>query len=182
MGDFVHLHCHTEFSLLDGLCKIPDLLARSKELGMDSLAITDHGSMYGVVKYFLQAKEAGIKPIIGVEAYQAQRSRLDKQSGLDNDQYHLVLLARDNTGYGNLMKLVTHAHLEGYYYKPRIDMEVLRAHSEGLICLSGCLNGEIPRLLATLQHDKAEKKAREYQEIFGADNFYLEIQQHPTIK
>lgn len=182
MGDFVHLHCHTEYSLLDGLCKIPDLLARSKELGMDSLAITDHGAMYGVVKFFLQAKEAGIKPIIGVEAYQAQRSRFDKQSGLDNDQYHLVLLARDNTGYGNLMKLVTHAHLEGYYYKPRIDMDVLRSHSEGLICLSGCLNGEIPRLLATLQQDKAEKKAKEFQEMFGADNFYLEIQQHPKIK
>lgn len=180
MSDFIHLHTHTEFSLLDGLAKIPDLLARAKQLGMDSLAITDHGAMYGVVKFFLRAKEAGIKPIIGVEAYQARRSRFDKQKGVDNDQYHLVLLAENNTGYHNLMKLVTHAHLEGYYYKPRIDMQVLRDHSEGIICLSGCLNGEIPHLLRTNQEAEAERRAREFMEIFPK-RYFLEIQQHPKI-
>lgn len=181
MPDFVHLHNHTEFSLLDGLAKIPDLLDRTKQLGMDSLAITDHGSMYGVIKFFLKAREAGVKPIIGVEAYQAGRSRFDKQQGIDNDQYHLVLLAENITGYHNLMKLVTHANLEGYYYKPRIDMQVLRDHSEGLICMSGCLNGEIPHLLMTQQPDQAEKKAREFMEIFGEGRFFLELQQHPKI-
>ena len=158
MSDFTHLHCHTEYSLLDGLNKIPDLIARAKELGMDSLAITDHGAMYGVIKFFLEAKEAGIKPIIGVEAYQAARSRFDKQSGLDKDQYHLLLLAKNNTGYKNLLKLITRANLEGFYYKPRIDMELLRIYSEGLICLSGCINGEVPQLLLTDQYEHAEKK------------------------
>lgn len=181
MPDFVHLHTHTEFSLLDGLAKIPDLLSRTKELGMDSLAITDHGAMYGVIKFFLKAREAGVKPIIGVEAYQASRSRLDKQPGADRDQHHLVLLAENNTGYHNLMKLVSHAHLEGYYYKPRIDLEVLRDHSEGLIGLSGCLNGEVPHLLATGQAEAAEKKAREFMEIFGPGHFFLELQMHPKI-
>lgn len=181
MSDFVHLHCHTEFSLLDGLSKIKDLLARAQALGMDSLAITDHGSMYGVIKFFLKAKEAGIKPIIGVEAYQAVGSRFDKQKGVDDDQFHLILLAENNTGYHNLMKLVTHANLEGYYYKPRIDMEILRQHSEGLICLSGCLNGEIPHLLMTNQEDKAEKRAKEFMEIFGKDHYYIELQKHPKI-
>lgn len=181
MADFVHLHTHTEFSLLDGLAKIPDLLDRAKQLGMDSLAITDHGAMYGVVKFFLKAREAGIKPIIGVEAYQAGRSRFDKQQGIDNDQYHLVLLAENNTGYHNLMKLVSHAHLEGYYYKPRIDLQVLSEHSEGLIGLSGCLNGEVPHLLGTNQPEQAEKKARAFMEIFGEGKFFLELQQHPKI-
>lgn len=181
MPDFVHLHNHTEFSLLDGLAKILDLMDRTKQLGMNSLAITDHGSMYGVVKFFLKAREAGVKPIIGVEAYQASRSRFDKQTGIDSDQYHLVLLAENNTGYHNLMKLVTHANLEGYYYKPRIDMQVLADHSEGLIGLSGCLNGEIPHLLLTQQPEQAEKKAREFMEIFGEGKFYLELQQHPKI-
>ncbi len=181
MPDFVHLHTHTEFSLLDGMAKIPDLLDRTKQLGMDSLAITDHGAMYGVVKFFLKAREAGVKPIIGVEAYQAARSRLDKQQGVDNDQYHLVLLAENNTGYHNLMKLVSHAHLEGYYYKPRIDLAVLRDHSEGLIGLSACLNGEVPHLLATNQTEAAEKKAREFMEIFGEGKFFLELQKHPKI-
>jgi len=181
MSDFVHLHCHTEFSLLDGLAKIDDLLARCKQFGMDSLAITDHGSMYGAIKFFLKAKEVGIKPIIGVEAYQASRSRFDKQAGIDSDQFHLVLLAENNVGYQNLMKIVTHAHLEGYYYKPRIDMQVLREHNEGIIALSGCLNGEIPHLLATNQEAAAERKAAEFMEIFPDDHFYLELQQHPKI-
>ncbi len=181
MSDFIHLHTHTEYSLLDGLPKITDILERAKQLGMDSLAITDHGAMYGVVKFFLKAKEAGVKPIIGVEAYQAARSRFDKQSGIDNDQYHLVILAQNNTGYQNLMKIVTHAHLEGYYYKPRIDMQVLRDHSEGLIGLSACLNGEIPHLLRTNQNEQAEKKAREFMEIFGEGKFFIELQKHPKI-
>jgi len=181
MSDFVHLHCHTEYSLLDGLAKIPELIARAKQLGMDSLAITDHGAMYGVVKFFLKAREAGIKPIIGVETYQATRSRFDKQQGIDNDQYHLLLIAENNTGYLNLMKLVTHAHLEGYYYKPRIDLQVLRDHNEGLICLSGCLNGEIPHLLATNQDQQAERRIQEFAEIFSDDHFFLELQSHSKI-
>ncbi|OGG19173.1 DNA polymerase III subunit alpha, partial [Candidatus Gottesmanbacteria bacterium RIFCSPHIGHO2_02_FULL_39_14] len=163
------------------LTKIPDLLNRTKELGMDCLGLTDHGAMYGAIKFFLKAKEAGIKPIIGVECYQASRSRFDKQARLDNDQYHLVLLAKDRTGYQNLMKLVTHAHLEGYYYKPRIDMEILREHSEGLICLSGCLNGEIPKLLLNNQDETAEKKARQFLEIFSQNHYYFELQKHPNI-
>lgn len=181
MSDFTHLHCHTEYSLLDGLNKIPELIARAKSLGMDSLAITDHGAMYGVVKFFLEAKEAGIKPIIGVEAYQATRSRFDKQASLDKDQHHLLLLAKNNTGYKNLMKLITHAHLEGFYYKPRIDLEILRVYSEGLIGLSGCINGEVPHLLLVDQYDAAERKAREFLEIFGVGNYFLELQKHPHI-
>lgn len=182
MSDFIHLHCHTEYSLLDGLNKIPDLIQRAKDLGMDALAITDHGSMYGVIKFFLEARDAGIKPIIGVEAYQAARSRLDKQPGIDKDQYHLLLLAKNNTGYKNLLKLITRAHLEGFYYKPRIDMEILRLYSEGLIGLSGCINGEVPHLLLTDQYEKAEKRAREFLEIFGEGNYFLELQKHPKIE
>ncbi len=182
MSDFVHLHCHTEFSLLDGLAKIPDLLSRAKELGMDSLAITDHGSMYGAIKFFLKAREYGIKPIIGIEAYQAKRSRFDKQQGIDSDSYHLVLLAENNTGYQNLMKLTTLANLEGFYYKPRIDISVLKEYSEGLICLSGCLNGEISQLLLNHQEIQAETRAREFLEIFGEEHYYLEIQNHPKVE
>ena len=182
MSDFVHLHCHSEFSLLDGLAKIPDLLSRAKELGMDSLAITDHGSMYGAIKFFLKAREYGIKPIIGIEAYQAKRSRFDKQQGIDSDSYHLVLLAENNTGYQNLMKLTTLANLEGFYYKPRIDMSILKEHSEGLICLSGCLNGEISQLLLNHQEIQAETRAREFLEIFGEERYYLEIQNHPKVE
>jgi len=125
MSDFVHLHTHTEYSLLDGLAKIKDLMARTRELGMKSLAITDHGAMYGAVKFYNAATEAGIKPIIGVEAYMAERSRFDKQAGVDKDQFHLLMLAKNETGYRNLMKLVTLGHLEGHYYKPRIDREIL---------------------------------------------------------
>lgn len=179
-ADFVHLHTHTEFSLLDGLAKIPDLLAAAKSQGMDALAITDHGAMYGAIKFYLKAKELGIKPIIGVEAYQATRSRFDRQTNGDRDQHHLLLLAKNNIGYHNLLKLVTRANLEGYYYKPRIDMELLREHSEGLICLSGCLNGIVPHHLANGQSEQAEKIAREFLEIFGPD-YYLELQKHPKI-
>ncbi len=181
MANFVHLHVHTEYSLLDGLAKIRDLVAKAKELGMESLAITDHGTMYGAFKFYLAAKEAGIKPIIGMEAYMASRSRFDKQAGLDKDQYHLTLLAKNLVGYKNLMKLTTIAHLEGFYYKPRIDMEVLKSHAEGLIALSGCLEGEIPHYLRVGEDKKAEEKARELSHIFPDGHFYLEIQSHPKI-
>lgn len=180
MAKFVHLHVHTEYSLLDGLCKIPDLVKRAKELEMEALALTDHGVMYGVVPFYLACQEAGIKPIIGLEAYVAQRSHHDKQPRVDSDQYHLILLAKNETGYKNLMKLTTIAHLEGFYYKPRIDLEILKEHHEGLIASSACLEGEISVLLRQGQDTQAEKKAKEYLEIFGED-FYLELQAHPKI-
>jgi len=178
---FTHLHVHTEYSLLDGLAKIKPLLAKAQKYGMDSLAITDHGVLYGAVKFYLAAKEAGIKPIIGVEAYMAARSRFDKQANIDSDRCHLVLLAKNETGYKNLMKLVTSAHLEGFYYKPRIDMEILRQYSEGLIATSACLEGEIPQLLIRGEEKKAEEKAKLFLDIFGKD-FYLEVQHHPKLK
>ncbi|PJE67297.1 DNA polymerase III subunit alpha [Candidatus Shapirobacteria bacterium CG10_big_fil_rev_8_21_14_0_10_40_9] len=177
MADFTHLHVHSEYSLLDGLCKIPALVARAKELGMDSLAITDHGAMYGIIPFYLACKEAGIKPIIGVEAYVAGRSRFDKQPKIDADQYHLILLAKSDEGYKNLIKLVTLAHLEGFYYKPRIDFEVLKEHSKGIIVLTACLSGEIPSLFLEGKREQAEKKARMFQEVFG-DDFYLELEAH----
>lgn len=182
MSDFVHLHVHSEYSLLDGLCRMEDLVAKARDLGMKSMALTDHGGMYGSVRFYQQAKELGIKPIIGVEAYMAGRSRFDKQAGIDKDQYHIVLLAENSQGYKNLLKLVTQANLEGFYYKPRIDLEILRKYSKGLIALSACLAGEIPSLLMQNQEQRAEKKALEFQEIFGEDHFYLEMQMHPSIK
>lgn len=182
MSDFVHLHVHSEYSLLDGLVKIPDLLKKVKEYGMDSIAITDHGAMYGAFKFFLKAKEEGIKPIIGMEAYIAKRSRLDKDTNLDTGRFHLGLLAKNEEGYKNLMKLTTKAHLEGFYYKPRIDDELLKEFHEGLICLSGCMQGEIPSLLREDKLSKAEEKAKKYVKLFGEGNFYLEIQHHPNIE
>ncbi len=180
MAKFTHLHVHTEFSLLDGLCKIDELVKKAKELGMDSLAITDHGAMYGVIPFYLACLDNEIKPIIGVEAYMAHRSRFDKQPKIDADQYHLILLAKNNTGYHNLMKLTTLAHLEGFYYKPRLDMEALKEHGEGLIVTTACLAGEIPSLLLNGRKKEGEKRAKEFLEIFG-DDFYLEIQAHPKI-
>lgn len=177
---FTHLHVHSEYSLLDGLAKIPKLIAKTAEYGMKSLALTDHGVMYGAVPFYLACLEAEIKPIIGVEAYMAHRSRFDKQPRIDADQYHLVLLAKDNEGYKNLLKLTTIAHLEGFYYKPRLDLEALREHSQGLICLSACVEGEIPSLIIQDKKGEALKKAGELLEIFGKD-FYLEIQSHPKI-
>ncbi|MBL7150321.1 DNA polymerase III subunit alpha [Candidatus Microgenomates bacterium] len=177
---FTHLHVHTEYSLLDGLSKISELTARCKEQKMDSLALTDHGVMYGVIPFYLECKKAGIKPIIGVEAYMAHRSRFDKQPKIDADQYHLILLAKNEKGYKNLMKLTTIAHLEGFYYKPRIDMEALEKYSEGLICTSACIEGEIPNLFLQGQDKEAEKKAKKFYEIFNKD-FYLEVQAHPKI-
>jgi len=173
---FVHLHVHTEFSLLDGMCRIGDILQKAKDQGMTSLAITDHGAMYGVFKFFVKAQEIGIKPILGVEMYKAKKSMQDKSQG-DRDRFHLVLLAKDLEGYKNLMKLTSIAHLEGFYYKPRIDFEVLKKHHRGLIALSACLAGEIPQALLHNQYKEAEELLQKYLDIFK-DDFYLELQRH----
>jgi DNA polymerase-3 subunit alpha len=147
---FTHLHVHTEYSLLDGLCRIQPVIARAKELGMNSLAITDHGSMYGVIEFYLTAKEAGIKPIIGCETYVAETSRTNRNSG-NKTPYHLVLLAKNQQGYHNLIQLITKAHLEGFYYRPRVDKELLTQYHEGLVALSACAHGELARLILSGQ-------------------------------
>jgi len=176
MSDFVHLHVHTEYSLLDGANRIKDLIRHTSELGMDSIAITDHGSMYGVVDFYKEAVKHGIKPIIGCEVYTARRGRLDKQPGIDSEQGHLVLLAKNNEGYKNLMKIVSIGFIEGFYYKPRIDMEVLEKHSSGLIALSACLSGDIPKAILHNDLEKAKNIAIKYNNIFGQDNFFIELQ------
>jgi DNA polymerase-3 subunit alpha len=181
MADFVHLHTHSEFSLLDGLGKLDHLIERAKSFGMDALALTDHGAMYGSFKFYLKAKAAGIKPIIGVETYVARRSRTDREGRMDTDPYHLVLLAKNETGYKNLMKLVTTAHLEGYYYKPRIDWDLLTRHHEGLICTSACPRGQLASLIREGKDKEAEHVAARYAELFGPDHYYIEIQKHPHI-
>lgn len=178
MENFVHLHVHTEYSLLDGAGRIKDLVNIAEKQGMSALAITDHGVMYGVVEFYMAAKKAGIKPIIGCEVYVAPRSRLDKEAQLDDYQYHLVLLARDNEGYANLIKLVSCGFIEGFYYKPRIDFELLELYSKGLIALSGCLAGEVPSLILKGKDEKAEQVASLYRSLFGKDGFYLELQDH----
>jgi DNA polymerase-3 subunit alpha len=175
---FVHLHNHTCYSLLDGASKIPELVQQAKEQGMQALAITDHGVMYGVIEFYKEAKKAGIKPIIGCEVYVARRSRWDKVAGLDDSPYHLVLLAENQEGYQNLIKLVSAAWLEGFYYKPRVDKELLRKYHKGLIALSACLAGEVPALLLEGKEEEARAAALDYQDIFGMHNFYLELQDH----
>ena len=176
---FTHLHVHTEYSLLDGSSKIKELVARAKELGMDSLAITDHGVMYGVIDFYRAAKDAGIKPIIGCEIYVSPGSRFERETGHNEDRYyHLVLLAENNRGYHNLMKIVSKGFTEGYYYKPRVDYEVLEQYSEGIIALSACLAGEVQKYLARNMYDEACKSALRYQKIFGKGNFFLELQDH----
>lgn len=177
---FVHLHNHTEFSLLDGMSRMEDSIKKAKELGMPALAITDHGALYGAFKFYLKAKEYGIKPIIGVEAYKAKNSRFDKQPNIDRDQNHLLLLAKNLTGYKNLTKMVTLAHLEGYYYKPRIDFDLLEKYHEGLIATSGCLKGELAQLILDNQFKEAERILQKYLDLFGKD-YYLEIQRHPNM-
>ncbi|MEX2052992.1 MAG: DNA polymerase III subunit alpha, partial [Candidatus Paceibacterota bacterium] len=179
---FAHLHTHTHYSLLDGLTRIDELVEHTKELGMDSVAITDHGVMYGAIEFYQKATKAGIKPIIGCEMYVTENMHDKRPSSTGKNFYHLVLLAANNTGYKNLIKLVTAAHLEGFYYKPRVDKNLLREYSEGLIALSACLGGEVSRALLTNQYDKAKKLALEYQDIFGKDNFYIEVQQHPNLE
>lgn len=177
MKDFVHLHVHTEYSLLDGSGKISKLVERTKELGMKAIAITDHGTMYGAVEFYKQAVEAGIKPIIGCEVYVAGRSMHIKEPQKDNDTYHLVLLVKDEVGYGNLMKIVSAASIEGFYYKPRVDYEYIKEHCEGLIACSACLGGEVQKNLLRGEKEKAVETALKYKEIFGED-FYLELQYH----
>jgi len=176
MMDFVHLHVHTEYSLLDGANKIKDLIKYTASLGMKSIAITDHGVMYGVIDFYKEAKKHGIKPILGCEVYMASRSRFDKQTGIDSDYSHLILLARNQTGYKNLMKLVSKGFTEGYYYKPRIDMDLLSRHAEGLIALSACLSGDIPKAVLREGYSRAKDFALLYDNIMGRGNFYLELQ------
>ncbi|HHW74536.1 MAG TPA: DNA polymerase III subunit alpha, partial [Firmicutes bacterium] len=176
--NFVHLHCHTEYSLLDGAARIKELIRRAAELEMPAVAITDHGSMFGVVDFYKEALRAGVKPLIGCEVYVAPRSRLQKEPKLDDHQYHLTLLAENQEGYRNLMRIVSAGYIEGFYYKPRVDHELLAENSAGLIALSGCLAGEIPSLLHRGRDKEARKLAGHYREIFGPENFYLELQDH----
>lgn len=178
MADFVHLHNHSEYSLLDGLSKIEPMVKHAKSLGMKALAITDHGNMYGAIKFYSTCKAADIKPIIGCEIYITKRSLTDKEAGIDKDYNHLILLAKNETGYKNLMKIVSISYLEGYYYKPRTDIKLLEKYSDGLICLSACVNGFVTDPLIHDDEKEAERRAIKLNEIFGQGNFYLEIQKH----
>ncbi len=175
---FVHLHLHSEYSLLDGACRIKQLVSYAKELGQEAVAVTDHGCMYSAVEFYNEAVAQGIKPIIGCEVYVAPRTRFDKIHGQDNKPYHLVLLCKNNTGYQNLIKLVSYGYTEGFYNKPRVDIELLGKYHEGLIALSGCLAGEIPRKLVNGEYESAKATALKYREIFGEGNYYIEIQNH----
>lgn len=179
---FIHLHTHSHYSLLDGLSKIDEMVALAKKHGMNAIGLTDHGNMYGAIEFYKKCKKSGIKPIIGVEAYVTSGSRHDKRSGIDNARFHLTLLAKNVQGYKNLMRLVTISNLEGYYYKPRMDKEILREYSEGLICLSGCFGGEFSRAIRRGDTSGAETIALEHQEIFGKENYYLEIMHHPGVE
>ncbi|MFH1938252.1 MAG: DNA polymerase III subunit alpha [Patescibacteria group bacterium] len=178
---FTHLHVHSHYSLLDGLSKIDQLLDACQELKMPSIALTDHGSMYGLVEFYKKAKKRGIRTILGNEMYIAPNGMLQKRPNIDNKQYHLILLVKNKEGYRNLVQLTTKSYLKGFYYKPRIDKELLKKHSQGLIGLSACIAGEIPRMILANKIEEAEKAALEYQEIFGPGNFYLEIQHHPNL-
>jgi len=175
---FVHLHVHSEYSLLDGFSNIKQLVKRASQMGMPALALTDHGTMFGVVDFYNAALGAGIKPIIGIEAYLAARSMRERDSNLDKKSAHLLLLAENQVGYQNLLKLASAAQLSGYYYYPRIDHELLAAHSEGLICTSGCMSSEVPRLIADGNIDKARQQLDWYFDVFGRERFFLELQQH----
>lgn len=181
MSDFTHLHIHSHYSLLDGLGKLEDLVARTAEMGMHSLAVTDHGAMYGIVEFVQLAQEAGIKPIVGMEAYLAPKGHQNKRGKVDSNPRHVTILAQNNQGYKNLVKLSTISHLQGYYYKPRIDYGLLEQHQEGLLVLSGCLNGDIPRAILEKRPDDAAALIEWHLNIFGRDRFYLEVQHHPNI-
>ncbi len=178
---FTHLHVHTEYSLLDGVSRIHKLVAKAKELGMESLAITDHGALYGAVEFYTACKEAGIKPIIGCELYVAHNSRHERGPS-ERSPYHMTVLARNNQGYKNLVKLVTSAHMEGQYYKPRIDKELLEQHYEGLTILSGCPTAEVPKLISDGRIEDAEQAALWYKDLLGPDGFFLELQRHEHIE
>ena len=176
---FAHLHLHTEYSLLDGSCKIGELMSRAKELGMENIAITDHGNMYGVIDFYRAAKKEGINPVIGCEVYVAPGSRFDRENVRGEDRYnHLVLLAENDLGYANLMKIVSIGFTEGFYYKPRVDAEVLEKYHEGIIALSACLAGVVASNLRQGFYEEAKKEALRLSEIFGPDHFYLELQDH----
>jgi len=179
-ADFVHLHLHSEYSLLDGACRLDRLMEKAHELKFPALALTDHGVLYGAIDFYQAARDKGIKPIIGCEVYVAPGSRLEKKttSGSRDVYHHLVLLAKDEAGYRNLIQLATDAHLKGYYYKPRIDKELLAAHKEGLIALSGCLASEIPDLILKDELDRARETIDWFKQTLGAANFYLELQNH----
>jgi len=179
---FVHLHVHSHYSLLDGLSKIPELVKMAKKQGSNALALTDHGVMYGIIEFYEECKKAGIKPIIGCEVYMVEGDLKDKTptAGKKN-YYHLTLLAKNHVGYVNLMKLTTQAHLEGFYYKPRIDHEFLEKYSEGLICLSGCLRGEVPMAIVAGEIEKAKKIIAWHRKVFGED-YYLEMQHNPNLE
>ncbi len=181
MKDFVHLHTHSHYSLLDGLIKIDDLVREVARLEMPAIALTDHGNMYGAIEFYQKARKAGIQPILGIEAYIAQERMNDRRPGIDEKRYHLVLLAENDDGYRNLVALTTKSHLEGFYYKPRLDHEVLRAHAKGLIALSACMGGEIPQALLAGDEERAEKLVTIYKDIFGANNFFIEVSSHPGI-
>lgn len=181
MSDFTHLHVHSHYSLLDGLGKVRPMLERTKELGMTSLALTDHGAMYGVIEFVKTAREVGIKPIIGIETYIAPQGHTNKRGKIDSNPRHLTVLAHNMQGYKNLMKLTTAAHLHGYYYRPRIDYQLLAEHSAGLIVLSGCLNGDIARAIEAKRTDEAKRLIEWHLDVFGRDRFYLEVQHHPSL-
>lgn len=181
MSGFVHLHNHTEYSLLDGLQKVGNMVSRVKDLGMNAIAITDHGNMYGTIKFYKECLAQGIKPIIGCEIYVAKRSLTDKEAGIDNDYNHLILLAENNEGYKNLMKIVSISQLEGYYYKPRTDIQLLEKYSKGLICLTACVNGYISDPLLKNDQEEAEKRLKKLVEIYGDQNVFLEIQKHINV-
>ena len=176
--EFVNLHVHTEYSLLDGACRIKELISRIKELGQTAVAITDHGNMYGAVEFWNAAREKGIKPIIGCEVYVARRTRHDREPKLDSSPYHLILLCENNEGYRNLVKLVSYASIEGFYNKPRVDIELLKKYHSGLICMSACLAGEVQRALTDGSYEEAKSAALKYRDIFGRDNYFIEIQNH----
>jgi DNA polymerase III subunit alpha len=175
---FAHLHVHTEYSLLDGFSNIKKLVKRVKELDMPAVAITDHGTMFGVIDFYKAATDAGVKPIIGVEAYLSARKMQDRDSKLDRTSSHLLLLAENEKGYKNLLKISSAAQLDGFYYYPRIDRDFLAAHSEGIICTSGCMSAEIPRALLDDKPEEAVQRMNWYYEVFGPDRFFVELQQH----
>lgn len=174
---FVHLHVHTEYSLLDGAARVKDLILKTKQLGMSSVAITDHGSMFGIVEFYKTATRNNIKPILGCEIY-VSKGKYTEKGPKDKSQYHLVLLAENNEGYSNLIKIVSEGYVNGFYYKPRVDYSVLQKYSKGIIALSACLAGEVQSYILENNYEKAKRKAIIYNQIFGENNFYLELQDH----